>query len=144
MYADDAGKLDWHRENLGRVISAGFDGGGGLMVVGEVRKRIREQGGPCNQGTGGKHIVDLFVFANIGYFSFRTTKEGGVRFTGLIVENRALATMSNNRFKNTIRQRSFFSKSFRCLFNQISGWTGGGGRSVCASGRRELSESLRW
>lgn len=39
MYADDAGKLDWHRENLGRLVSAGFDGRGGLTVVGEVRQR---------------------------------------------------------------------------------------------------------
>lgn len=38
MYADDAGKLDWHRQNLGRFSSAVFDGRGGLTVVGEVRR----------------------------------------------------------------------------------------------------------
>ena len=38
MYADDAGKLDWHRQNLGRFASAMFDGHGGLTVVGEVRE----------------------------------------------------------------------------------------------------------
>lgn len=37
MYADEIGKVDWHRENLGRVVSAGFDGQGGLTVIGEVR-----------------------------------------------------------------------------------------------------------
>lgn len=37
MYADEAGKLDWHQENLGRFSSAGFDGRGGLTVLGEVR-----------------------------------------------------------------------------------------------------------
>lgn len=37
LYADEAGKLDWHRQNLGRFVSASFDGRGGLTVVGEVR-----------------------------------------------------------------------------------------------------------
>ena len=37
LYADQAGKLDWHRQNLGRFVSASFDGRGGLTVVGEVR-----------------------------------------------------------------------------------------------------------
>lgn len=36
MYTDDAGKLDWHRQNLGRFGSAVFDGRGRLTVVGEV------------------------------------------------------------------------------------------------------------
>lgn len=37
LYVDEAGKLDWHRQNLGRFVSASFDGRGGLTVVGEVR-----------------------------------------------------------------------------------------------------------
>lgn len=44
LYADEVGKLDWHRENLGRFVSAVFDGRGGLTVVGEVRGE-REVGG---------------------------------------------------------------------------------------------------
>ncbi|CAM9409723.1 unnamed protein product [Laminaria digitata] len=36
LYADEAGKLDWHRQNLGRFVSASFDGRGGLTVVGEA------------------------------------------------------------------------------------------------------------
>lgn len=37
LYADEVGKLDWHRQNLGRFSSAAFDGRGGITVVGEVR-----------------------------------------------------------------------------------------------------------
>ncbi|CAM9185897.1 unnamed protein product, partial [Ectocarpus sp. 12 AP-2014] len=36
MYADEVGKLDWHRQNLGRFASAAFDGRGGITVVGEA------------------------------------------------------------------------------------------------------------
>ena len=36
LYADEVGKLDWHRQNLGRFSSAAFDGRGGVTVVGEV------------------------------------------------------------------------------------------------------------
>lgn len=44
LYADEAGKLDWHRQNLGRFVSASFDGRGGLTVVGEVRVKRRSGG----------------------------------------------------------------------------------------------------
>eukprot|EP00903_Cladosiphon_okamuranus_P020118 g18474.t1 len=36
LYADEVGKLDWHRQNLGRFESAAFDGRGGVTVVGEA------------------------------------------------------------------------------------------------------------
>lgn len=37
LYADEVGKLDWHRQHLGRFASAAFDGRGGITVLGEVR-----------------------------------------------------------------------------------------------------------
>lgn len=36
LYADEVGRLDWHQQNLGRFVSAAFDGRGGVTVVGEV------------------------------------------------------------------------------------------------------------
>ncbi|CAB1113817.1 unnamed protein product [Ectocarpus sp. CCAP 1310/34] len=36
LYADEVGKLDWHRQNLGRFASAAFDGRGGITVVGKA------------------------------------------------------------------------------------------------------------
>lgn len=41
LYADEVGKLDWHRQNLGRFSSAAFDGRGGVTVVGEVSLAFR-------------------------------------------------------------------------------------------------------
>lgn len=53
LYADEVGKLDWHRQNLGRFASAAFDGRGGITVVGEVRFWGRvERRGVCSFTSG--------------------------------------------------------------------------------------------